>query len=203
LETKQTSGMLYNRQSPYGDPNARRDRESEQREAPCGFMTWVNTDGDLHAGADPRRARGSGAGGTIMLWNHTNGIVLVGAGIRPDSERMNTPLILEQAVARPNPLAASRALPKLGQWYLSQRQVVHPSDSPADTLRLRVHLTRPDGSRAALLGTHKRGDVWVFQLTPDQQGLWRHEAEFSDGAPGHEGRFLCVESDRSSGGQSN
>ena len=55
LETKQTGGMKVN----YDGPNDGKIGMSYP-EAPYGFMTWVNTDGDVYPKADRAWAWGTG-----------------------------------------------------------------------------------------------------------------------------------------------
>ena len=71
-------------------------------EAPYGYLTWVNTDGDLCPGAD--RAWGSGAGGMMVIWNHKLGIVFAGIGVRMQPGEVSVPHLMEEAVLDPNPL---------------------------------------------------------------------------------------------------
>jgi hypothetical protein len=78
LERKQTYGMLTNYKGPNDgiidlDP-------AKFAECPYGMMTWVNTDGDLIAGADRGWAFASGAGGYVTLWNRRFGIVFAAGG---------------------------------------------------------------------------------------------------------------------------
>jgi len=102
LETKQTQGMQVNYDGPYDgkiglDP-------AQFPEAPYGFLTWVNTDGDLYPGADRAWACGRGAGGMIVLWNHRNGVVFAGVGVENQPGREDLPHLIERNIAGPNPL---------------------------------------------------------------------------------------------------
>jgi len=80
LETKQTRGMLVNHNGP-NDGAIGLDPKTFP-EAPYGFMTWVNTDGDLLPGAGRDWAYATGAGGHRTLWNHKLGIVFAAAGLK-------------------------------------------------------------------------------------------------------------------------
>jgi CubicO group peptidase (beta-lactamase class C family) len=80
LETKQTRGMLVNYSGP-NDGNVGLDPK-KFTEVPYGFMTWVNTNGDLMPGADHQWAYAAGAGGHLTMWNRRFGIVLAGAGAK-------------------------------------------------------------------------------------------------------------------------
>lgn len=85
LESKQTRGMKVN----YDGPNDGKIPYSptEFPEAPYGFLTWANTDGDLYPGADRRWACGRGRGGYHVLWNHRFGIVYAGVGVNQTGPR--------------------------------------------------------------------------------------------------------------------
>lgn len=65
LERKQTHGIGVNYSGP---DDGKVDLDLERfPEAPYGFMTWVNTDGDFYPGADRAWAWAAGAGGTRVL----------------------------------------------------------------------------------------------------------------------------------------
>ncbi|MCH8215996.1 MAG: serine hydrolase [Planctomycetes bacterium] len=196
LETKQTQGMLTNDRSPYGNPHVKRDREAEKRESPYGFMTWVNSDGDLFPGADRHWARASGAGGTIVLWNHTNGYVFVGSGIQSLTDTSSLPLVLEGAIQGENPLIQEPAVPRIGQFCHSHILAGHeePFDASADSTQLRVAMTKPNGIKRVIKASHYRDNLWRIPIAPDILGVWQYQAEFSDGSPGTTGRFECVPS---------
>jgi CubicO group peptidase (beta-lactamase class C family) len=81
LESKQTRGMRVNYQGP-NDGTIGRDPK-EFPESPYGFLTWVNTDGDLIPGAGRAWAYASGAGGHKTYWNHELGFVYAAAGANP------------------------------------------------------------------------------------------------------------------------
>ena len=97
LETKQTYGMRVNYHGPYDgviglDP-------AQFPEAPYGYLTWVNTDGDYFPGADMAWAMASGAGGTKVLWNRNNGVVFAGIGVAMGPGPDRVPQIIEAAIA--------------------------------------------------------------------------------------------------------
>jgi hypothetical protein len=188
--------MLTNRQSPYGNPNVKRDPEAEKQESPYGFMTWVNTDGDLFPGADRHWARGSGAGGTIVMWNHTNGLVFVGAGIQPGTDSENLPVILERAIKTKNPLIRRPAVPRIGQFCHSYILVGHvePSKTSVRDAQLEATLTKPNGDDMKIKAIHYRDNLWKIPIAPDTLGVWTYHAEFSNRTPGTSGRFRCVPS---------
>ncbi len=103
LESKQTYGMRVNYHGPNdGQPAIHRCAE-QFPEAPYGYLTWVNTDGDYFPGADPAWAAGKGAGGSTIMWNRNNGLVFAANGLKvlPTS---NLPRLLDNAIVGPNPL---------------------------------------------------------------------------------------------------
>lgn len=103
LETKRTRGAKVN----YNGPDDGRVGLDRRRfpEAPYGFMTWVNTDGDYYPGADRAWAWGAGAGGSYVLWNHENGIVFAGFGVNTRPTASGIPHAIELCIAGDNPLA--------------------------------------------------------------------------------------------------
>jgi CubicO group peptidase (beta-lactamase class C family) len=105
LETKQTYGARVNYSGP--DDGVIGLDPKEFPEAPYGYMTWVNTDGDYYPGADRAWAWGAGAGGSRVLWNHRNGIVFAGFGVPSGPSPDGIPHIIESCIAGPNPLVAS------------------------------------------------------------------------------------------------
>ena len=103
LERKQTRGVKVNYSGP-DDGRVGLDPK-DFPEAPYGFMTWVNTDGDYYPDADSRWAWGSGAGGSYVLWNHGNGIVFAGFGVDTRPTRQGIPQIVESSITGVNPLS--------------------------------------------------------------------------------------------------
>lgn len=51
-------------------------RAEDFPEAPYGFLTWTNSDGDLWPGASPTWAAAHGAGNDIVAWDGASGVVL-------------------------------------------------------------------------------------------------------------------------------
>ena len=98
METKQTRGMLVNYDGP-NDGKVGLVRNGDRfKESPYGYMTWVNTDGDFFPGADTAWAWGAGNYGTIILWNHRNGVVFTGVGISTNPSSHGIPHIIEQNI---------------------------------------------------------------------------------------------------------
>ena len=116
LETKQTSGMLKNYRGPNDglvglDP-------VKFREAPYGFMTWVNTEGDYYPGADRAWAFAAGKGGSYTLWNHKHGIVFAAFGAQTGPTAHGVPHILEAHLLTGPAMGVEIATGKmLGQGY--------------------------------------------------------------------------------------
>lgn len=107
LETKQTLGTPANYDGPddgrvYGGWFHEHRREFP--ESPYGYMTWVNTDGDLFPGTDRGWAQASGAGGSAVLWNYRHGIVFVGLGVDTRRGTAGAAHDIESCLAGPNPL---------------------------------------------------------------------------------------------------
>lgn len=105
LERKQTDAIHVNYHGPDDGTIGLDPRQFP--EAPYGFMTWVNTDGDFYPGAEHAWAWGAGAGGTYVLWNRNNGVVFAGVGINTRTTSNGIPHLLERGMAGPNPLVHS------------------------------------------------------------------------------------------------
>lgn len=105
LETKQTYGMQVNYDGPY-DGKIGLDPD-QFPEAPYGYLTWVNTDGDLFPGADRAWAMATGAGGMRVLWNHNLGVVYAAIGLNMPFGRPGVPNLVEEGIAGPNPMAST------------------------------------------------------------------------------------------------
>jgi CubicO group peptidase (beta-lactamase class C family) len=102
LERKQTYGMRVNYYGP-NDGKIALDRFGIG-EAPYGYLTWVNTDGDYFPGASTAWAWGSGAGGNKVLWNRDNGIVFAASGLTMEPGPLSVPQIIDRCIAGPSPL---------------------------------------------------------------------------------------------------
>jgi hypothetical protein len=80
------------------------------------------------------------------------------------------------------------------QWGRFERSVPNsrPYADPYRDVTLEVTYTRPDGTTVPFWGFYDGGNTWKMRFMPDQTGVWRYTARFSDGAPGAQGSFLCV-----------
>ena len=89
--------MKVNYDGPYdGKPSYMHKNPGRFPEVPYGYLTWVNTDGDLYPGADTAWAWGSGAGGTRTFWNHNIGLVWACHGVETMPDDNGLPHILER-----------------------------------------------------------------------------------------------------------
>jgi len=195
LETKQTRGMLVN----YDGPNDGRIGLSPEKfpECPYGYLTWVNTDQDLFPGADSAWACGRGAGGSIVLWNHRNGIVFAGIGINASSGTNSIARVIETSIVGPNLLAGSQTADTVGQWDCFEVSVNNAKDypNPYGDVALKVTYRSPDGRDIEFWGFYDGGRTWKIRFMPDRIGTWKFDAAFSDGSEGISGTFECVPSD--------
>jgi hypothetical protein len=109
LEGKQTMGMLVNYDGPNdGDVNL---AEADFPEAPYGFLTWVNDDGNFYPDAGQGWAWAAGTTGSYVLWNRFNGIVFAAFGLIDDQFTGHgpptfggVPAIIERDILGPDPL---------------------------------------------------------------------------------------------------
>jgi hypothetical protein len=84
----------------------------------------------------------------------------------------------------------------VGQWERFDASVTNPASyaDPYADVTLEVTYTRPDGSTVPFVGFYDGGMVWRIRFMPDQLGVWRYDAAFTDGGPGISGTFTCVPS---------
>jgi CubicO group peptidase (beta-lactamase class C family) len=211
LESKQIHGARVN----YDGPDDGRVGLDPKRfpEAPYGFMTWVNTDGDYYPGADRAWAWAAGAGGSVVLWNHSNGIVFAGFDINTGPTSHGIPHIIESCIASDNPLAQGESnldsqrsssapdsvTPLQG---LFETELVNYSkySNPFRDVTLNATFTSPSGRTVHFFGYYdgdgkggQIGNVWKLRFMPDEIGIWSYTCQFSDGIPGKTGRFTCVD----------
>ena len=194
LETKQTYGMGVN----YDGPNDGKIGLSPEAfpECPYGYLTWVNTDGDLFADADRAWACGRGAGGSIVLWNHKNGIVFAGIGIQPSSGTDSIARVIESSITGSNPLVHARNISEIGQWGRFGASIRNTEDyrDPYRDVTLDVTYECPDGRKVKFWGFYDGGRTWKIRFMPDRVGTWKYRAVFSDGSGEISGTFECVRS---------
>jgi hypothetical protein len=196
LETKQTYGMRVNYEGPYDGMVELRHYGDRFSECPYGYMTWVNTDGDYFPGADRAWAWGKGAGGTIILWNRRNGIVFAAVGLKVDPDSRSVPHIIERCVVGSNPLVTDTRVSAVGKYECFEALVENTKEyaNPYMDVTLKVTYTKPDGSVVDFWGFYDGGVTWRLRFMPDQVGEWEYKANFSDGTPGINGSFTCVDS---------
>lgn len=198
LETKQTRGALANYHGP-DDGDVGLD-PAQFPEAPYGFMTWVNTDGNYYGGADRRWALGRGAGGSCVLWNRHFGIVFAGFGIDTLPTGEGIPHVIEAGIAGPNPLARAQApaadesLDRTGtqwrpyvEWNLSNPGY---EGNPFD-LDAAVTFTHTESGEQRTTGMfYDGGDSWKFRFTGTRPGEWTFVT--TNSAPPLDGRTGTV-----------
>lgn len=63
---------------------------------------------------------------------------------------------------------------------------------PYRDVTLNVTYTRPAGGTVTFWGFYDGGASWKIRFMPDQLGVWRYDAKFSDGATGKSGSFTCI-----------
>lgn len=193
LESKQTHGMLVNYHGP-DDGDIPLD-PAIFPEAPYGYMTWVNTDGDAYPGADRGWAWGSGAGGNVILWNYRFGIVYAAQGMKrpPAPVNRGVPQLIEEHLKS---RSDGDTVDLFGRLEKSVTNAKRYGD-PYRDVTLDVVLRRPDGGEIRWWGFYDGNATWRVRYAPDQVGVWKYEARFSDGQPGVSGSFEVLRSDRS------
>jgi hypothetical protein len=192
LESKQTHGMLANYHGP-DDGDIGLD-PAIFPEMPYGYMTWVNTDGDYYPGADRGWAWGTGAGGNVILWNYRFGIVYAAQGMNrpPAPVKRGVPQVIEQHLKS---RSDGNAVDLFGRFEKSVTNAKRYND-PYGDVTLDVVLRRPDGGEIRWWGFYDGEATWRLRYAPEQVGVWKYEARFSDGKPGASGSFEVLRSDR-------
>jgi hypothetical protein len=100
------------------------------------------------------------------------------------------------------PLGGACALPEttkiadFGLWERFEAEVANPRSygDPYRDVRLDVVYTKPDGQEVYFWGFHDGGRTWKIRFMPDQTGVWRYRAVFSDGTPALGGEFRVEDS---------
>jgi hypothetical protein len=84
----------------------------------------------------------------------------------------------------------------VGKWEWFERTITNPNSyqDPYRDVTLSATYTKPNGSEVDFWGFYDGHSRWLIRFMPDQPGLWRYEARFSDGTPAVSGSFQCVES---------
>jgi hypothetical protein len=85
---------------------------------------------------------------------------------------------------------------QVGQWDRFEESVTNSKSytNPYSDVSLDVIYTRPDKTTVNFWGFHDGEQTWRIRFMPDQLGIWRYEAKFSDGSPGKSGTFQCIPS---------
>ncbi len=202
LETKQTHGAKVNYNGP-DDGNVGLDPQ-ELPEAPYGFMTWVNTDGDYYPGADKTWAWGAGAGGSRVLWNHKNGIVFAGFNVPSGPSSDGIPHIIESSIDSPNPLVDH--VRRFAKWAPIEIALTGPpsrgrGEPNPFAVSLDVLFTGPSGTQYRVPGFYDGdgrggldGSVWKVRFSADEIGPWKYVSQSNDRQlDGRSGEFTVTE----------
>lgn len=93
--------------------------------------------------------------------------------------------------------APTAAAVTVKQWDRFEHAFDNPRsyDDPYRDVELDATFTRPNGTSIRFWGFYDGESTWRLRFMPDQVGRWKFSARFSDGTPGGEGVFDCVESD--------
>lgn len=202
LEKKQTRGAKVNYNGP-DDGNVGLDPK-EFPEAPYGYMTWVNTDGDYYPGADKAWAWGAGAGGSRVMWNRHNGIVFAGFGVPGGPSSNGIPQIIESSIDGPNPLVETAR--DYAKWAPIEIAFTGPASRGRGepnpfAIAVDVIFAGPSGTRYLVPGFYDGdgrggldGDVWKVRFSADQIGRWKHVSQSDDPRlAGKSGEFIVTE----------
>lgn len=84
----------------------------------------------------------------------------------------------------------------IGQWQRFEVELQNTKQyaDPYHDVTLAVDYSSPDGRTISFWGFYDGGDTWKLRFMPDQMGIWRLSARFSDGSDGLTGSFECVPS---------
>ncbi|MBN2313589.1 MAG: DUF5060 domain-containing protein [Sedimentisphaerales bacterium] len=106
-------------------------------------------------------------------------------------------IVLFMSGAAVMPAVPAKTTVAIGQWDRFECTVTNATvyQDPYRDVTLNATFTRPDGSEVVFWGFYDDESTWRLRFMPDQLGLWTYKAEFSDGAPGVDGTFNCIESD--------
>ena len=202
LEVKQTCGAKVNYNGP-DDGQIGLDPQ-DFPEAPYGFMTWVNTDGNYYPGTDKAWAWGAGAGGSRVLWNHRNGIVFAGFSVPSGPSSDGIPHAIESCIDGPNPLVHS--VGRVAKWAPIEIAFTGPECKGRGApnpfcIPLDVVFTSPSGRQYRVPGFYDGdgrcgldGSVWKVRFSADETGEWTYASQSKDGQlDGHSGTFAVTE----------
>lgn len=74
-------------------------------------------------------------------------------------------------------------------WFEGAVEHSREYADPYRDVTLRTRFTRPDGTRLDFWGFYDGGRTWRFRVYADQPGIWKYEAEMSDGSLRVQGSF--------------
>ena len=107
-----------------------------------------------------------------------------------------TLILINNSIADDNPLLHQKKTVKVGQWERFETSVEHTKNyqNPYSDVTLNVTYRKPDNTIVKFWGFYDGDSIWKIRFMPDQTGLWKYSASFSDGSPGFSGTFNCVPS---------
>jgi len=182
LEIKQTYGAKVNYNGP--DDGVIGLDPKEFPDAPYGYMTWVNTDGDYYPGADKTWAWGAGAGGTRILWNRNNGMVFAGFGVPSGPSTNDIPHFIEASINSSNPMFEN--VVTIAKWapieiFFEGPRSKGRGDPNPFAVSLSVIFTAPSGRKYTVPGFYDGdgqggldGNVWKVRFSADETGRWEY-----------------------------
>jgi hypothetical protein len=93
-------------------------------------------------------------------------------------------------------LLHAQSTPQIGRWdrFETTIAISRQHADPYRDITLDVTYTSPSGRTTNFWGFYDGGSSWKIRFMPDEIGVWRYEAQFSDGKPGANGVFNCVAS---------
>jgi hypothetical protein len=89
-----------------------------------------------------------------------------------------------------------KAVKKVGQWDRFEETLTNTKKytDPYNEVLLEAVFTKPNGAKVRFWGFYDGGVTWKIRFMPDQLGLWRYEARFSDQSGEIKGSFQCIPS---------
>jgi hypothetical protein len=86
--------------------------------------------------------------------------------------------------------------PQVGQWDKFEETIVNSKSykDPYNDVSLEVTYTGPNGRVVKFSGFYDGGNTWKIRFMPDNTGLWKYQAKFSDGSTRKSGTFTCIPS---------
>ncbi|MFO7621200.1 MAG: DUF5060 domain-containing protein, partial [Bacteroidales bacterium] len=94
-------------------------------------------------------------------------------------------------------ISGCRKSAETGLWQIFESSIENRKtySDPFEDVTLDVIYTRPDGSQVEFPGFYAGDSTWKIRFMPDQTGIWKYRAFFSDKSKKINGTFICDESD--------